>query len=178
MDEEFTYTARKLDRDVVNFSQIRHVICAFKESLPEIFPGRKEVPKILIFAKTDSKSLERKKNISFKDLLAAVTFGAQDEDLYVSLANRLARLDRQLSKDERATFAKKANRKTFNQAVKDLLNAYNPDIIDSKAFKIKLHQPEIQEADSKKKAQENLIDIARSTFSGELNEYIENVQSP
>jgi type I restriction enzyme R subunit len=126
--------------------------------------------------KTDSRPLERKKSTSLKDLLAAVTFGAQDEDLYVSLASRLARLDRQISEDERAIFAEKANGKTVNQTVKDLLNAYNPDIIDLKASEIKQRQPEIPEADAKKKAQENLIDIARSTFSGELNEYIENVR--
>jgi type I restriction enzyme R subunit len=126
--------------------------------------------------KTDSRPLERKKNTPLKDLLAAVTFGAQDEDLYISLANRLARLDRQISEDERVAFTEKANGKTLNQTVKDLLSAYNPDIIDSKAFEIKLHQPEIQEPDAKKKAQENLFDIARSTFSGELNEYIENVR--
>ncbi len=299
LDEDFTYTAKKLDGDVVNPSQIRHVIRTFKDNLPEIFPGREEVPKTLIFAKsdshaddiinilreefgegnafckkvtykaeedpksvlsafrndynpriavtvdmiatgtdvkplecllfmrdvkslnyfeqmkgrgtrtlgyddlkkvtksavsakthfvivdavgvtktlkTDSRPLERKKSTSLKDLLAAVTFGAQDEDLYVSLANRLARLGRQISEDERVTFAEKANGKTLNQTVKDLLNAYNPDIIDLKASEIKQRQPEIQEADAKKKAQENLIDIARSTFSGELNEYIENVR--
>lgn len=39
---------------VVNPSQIRHVIRTFKEKLPEIFPGRNEVPKTLIFAKNDS----------------------------------------------------------------------------------------------------------------------------
>ncbi len=299
LDEAVTYTAKKLDKDVVNPSQIRHVIRTFNEKLPEIFPGRTEVPKTLVFAKndshaddiinilreefnegnafckkvtykaeedqksvlsdfrnaynpriavtvdmiatgtdvkplecllfmrdvksqnyfeqmkgrgtrtlgfddlqkvttsavsakthfvivdavgvtktlkTDSRPLERKRNVSLKDLLAAVTFGAQDEDLYVSLANRLARLNRQISEDERATFAEKANGKTINQTVKDLLSAYNPDIIDSKAVEIKQRQPEIQEADSKKKAQENLIDLARSTFSGELNEYIENVR--
>ncbi|KKG08709.1 DEAD/DEAH box helicase family protein [Methanosarcina sp. 2.H.A.1B.4] len=299
LDEDFTYTSKKLDRDVVNPSQIRNVIRTFKEKLPEIFPGREEVPKTLIFAKndshaddiinivreefaegnafckkitykaeedpksilsdfrngprlriavtvdmiatgtdvkplecllfmrdvksrnyfeqmkgrgtrtlgyddlvrvtgsavsakthfvivdavgvtktmkTDSRPLERKKSTSLKDLLAAVTFGAQDEDLYVSLASRLARLNRQISDDERATFAEKANGKTINQAVKDLLSAYNPDIIDSGASEIKQRQPEIQEADAKKKAQENLIDVARSTFSGELNEYIENVR--
>ena len=126
--------------------------------------------------KTDSRPLERKRNTSLKDLLAAVTFGAQDEDLYVSLANRLARLNRQISEDERATFAEKANGKTLNQAVKDLLSAYNPDIIDSGASEIKQRQPEIQDADAQKKAQESLIDVARSTFSGELNDYIENVR--
>jgi len=126
--------------------------------------------------KTDSRPLERKRNTPLKDLLAAVTFGAQDEDLYVSLANRLARLNRQINEDERSTFTEKANGKTINQTVKDLLNAYNPDMIDLKADEIKLRQPEILEADAKKKAQEILIDIVRSTFSGELNEYIENVR--
>jgi type I restriction enzyme R subunit len=39
---------------VVNPDQIRTVIRAFRQNLPEIFPGRQEVPKTLIFAKTDS----------------------------------------------------------------------------------------------------------------------------
>jgi type I restriction enzyme R subunit len=54
LDEDVKYSAKQLDKDVVNPSQIRHIIRAFKERLPEIFPGRKEVPKTLIFAKTDS----------------------------------------------------------------------------------------------------------------------------
>ncbi len=54
MDEELTYAGRQLDRDVVNPSQIRQVIRAFREALPAIFPGRNEAPKTLIFAKTDS----------------------------------------------------------------------------------------------------------------------------
>src|SRR5690554_5335770 len=53
-DEDETYTGKQLDRDIVNPDQIRTVICAFRDSLPTIFPGRKEVPKTLIFAKTDS----------------------------------------------------------------------------------------------------------------------------
>ncbi|NLW05650.1 MAG: restriction endonuclease subunit R, partial [Pseudomonadaceae bacterium] len=53
-DEEQTYSAKQLDRDVVNPDQIRTVIKTFKESLPVIFPGRDEVPKTLVFAKTDS----------------------------------------------------------------------------------------------------------------------------
>lgn len=57
--------------------------------------------------KTDSRPLERKKNTSLKDLLAAVTFGAQDEDLYVSLANRLARLNRQINENEKPLLLKK-----------------------------------------------------------------------
>ncbi|HMQ95129.1 DEAD/DEAH box helicase family protein, partial [Amaricoccus sp.] len=53
-DAEEDYAATRLDRSVVNPDQIRTVIRAFRDKLPEIFPGRKEVPKTLIFAKTDS----------------------------------------------------------------------------------------------------------------------------
>ncbi|MBL1146177.1 MAG: DEAD/DEAH box helicase [Proteobacteria bacterium] len=53
-DEDEEYSAKQLDRNIVNPDQIRTVIRTFKKKLPEIFPGRKEVPKTLIFAKTDS----------------------------------------------------------------------------------------------------------------------------
>ncbi len=59
-DEDEAYSAAKLDRDIVNPSQIRTVVRAFRDKLPEIFPDRTdaagayEVPKTLIFAKTDS----------------------------------------------------------------------------------------------------------------------------
>ena len=54
LDETKHYTGKQLDVDVVNTSQIRSIIAAFKEHLPDIFPGRTEVPKTLIFAKDDS----------------------------------------------------------------------------------------------------------------------------
>lgn len=53
-DEDEAYSAKQLDKEVVNPSQIRNVIRTYKEKLPVIFPGRSEVPKTLIFAKTDS----------------------------------------------------------------------------------------------------------------------------
>lgn len=53
-DADETYAATQLDRDIVNPDQIRTVIRTFRDKLPEIFPGRHEVPKTLIFAKTDS----------------------------------------------------------------------------------------------------------------------------
>ena len=54
LDEDTAYSRKELDRDVVNPSQIRRIIRTFHEQLAEIFPGRTEVPKTLIFAKTDS----------------------------------------------------------------------------------------------------------------------------
>lgn len=53
LDNDLTYAPNQLDRDVVAKDQIRLVIRTFKERLPEIFTGREEVPKTLIFAKTD-----------------------------------------------------------------------------------------------------------------------------
>lgn len=53
-DDEQAYAATQLDRSVVNPDQIRTVIRAFHDNWPTIFPGRKELPKTLIFAKTDS----------------------------------------------------------------------------------------------------------------------------
>lgn len=53
-DSEEDFTAKQLDRSVVVPDQIRTVIRAFRDKLPDIFPGRTEVPKTLIFAKTDS----------------------------------------------------------------------------------------------------------------------------
>ena len=55
LDEDIDYQGSQLDRDIVNPSQIRTVIRTFKENLyTMLFPHREEVPKTLIFAKTDS----------------------------------------------------------------------------------------------------------------------------
>lgn len=54
-EEDTPYSAKELDRSVVNVSQIRQVIQAMKTAVEtQIFPARKETPKTLIFAKTDS----------------------------------------------------------------------------------------------------------------------------
>ena len=54
-EEDTTYGATDLDKSVINPSQIRNVIAAMKEAVEtRIFPHRKETPKTLIFAKTDS----------------------------------------------------------------------------------------------------------------------------
>ena len=54
-DEDIAYSAKQLDRDIVNPDQVRTVVRTFRDKLPEIFPDRRgEVPKTLVFAKTDS----------------------------------------------------------------------------------------------------------------------------
>jgi type I restriction enzyme R subunit len=54
-DEDLSYDPNELDRRVVAKDQIRTIIRTFRDRLPvDIFPGRREVPKTLIFAKDDS----------------------------------------------------------------------------------------------------------------------------
>jgi type I restriction enzyme, R subunit len=55
LSDDFAYDPDQLDRDVVAPDQIRTIVKAFKEKLfTEIFPGRTEAPKTLIFAKDDA----------------------------------------------------------------------------------------------------------------------------
>ena len=60
VDEDIEYSGKQLDKDIVNKSQIRTIIKAIKENMPAMFKdridkdGRFEIPKTLIFAKTDS----------------------------------------------------------------------------------------------------------------------------
>jgi type I restriction enzyme R subunit len=55
LDQDFAYNAEQLDRTVVAPNQIRTILQAFKDRLQiDLFPGRTEVPKTLIFAKDDS----------------------------------------------------------------------------------------------------------------------------
>jgi len=102
--------------------------------------------------------------------------GAQDEDLFMSLASRLARLANQLTAKEKGIFDEKARGKTINQTVKDLLNAYDPDSIEEKADALKMANPELTETEAREQAKELLSKTASSTFNGELNDYIENVR--
>lgn len=127
--------------------------------------------------KTDSRPLERKPTVPLKSLLDAVTIGAKDEDLFLSLANRLARLAKQITETEKIQFTEKAKGKTINIVVKELLDAYNPDTIESVARnKFNIEITETLEEKHLSEAQNELQIKASSTFNGELNEFIDNVR--
>ena len=54
LDDDLVYAGSDLDRSVVVPNQIRTVLETFRDTIPtELFPGRTEVPKTLIFAKDD-----------------------------------------------------------------------------------------------------------------------------
>ena len=55
LDEVLTYAAGDLDRDVVAPDQIRTVLATFRDKVfTDMFPGRTDLPKTLIFAKDDT----------------------------------------------------------------------------------------------------------------------------
>src|SRR5213594_1196315 len=51
--------------------------------------------------KTDSRPLERQRTVKFNQLLLGVALGKRDEDTLTTLAGRLARLDREISLEDR-----------------------------------------------------------------------------
>jgi len=95
LDDDLTYGANRLDRDVVSEDQIRLVLRTFRDRLPEIFPGRTEVPKTLIFAKDDShaEDITRQARLVFdkgNDFAQKITYkttGVKSEDLLAQFRN-------------------------------------------------------------------------------------------
>ena len=289
-DEDKAYSAKKLDIDIVNPSQIRTVIKTFRDKLPEIFPNRDEVPKTLIFAKTDShaddiiqivrdefaesnqfckkltykheedpksvlsqfrndyhpriavtvdmiatgtdvKPLEcllfmrdvkskgyfeqmkgrgtrtldhdalkkatpsaksakthyvivdaigvtksikttsrapiTKPSVPFKDLAMEVVMGSYDTDTVSSLAGRLARIERQLTDEQKAEIAEKAGGTELKTIIKDLFYAIDGDAIEAKALEI-AEQPEGTDPGdtAREQAQEQLVATAAATLTG------------
>ncbi len=131
--------------------------------------------------KTDSRPLERKPSVPMKDLMSAVAMGIPGEDLFLSLANRLIRLEKQISDKEKDRLLEFSEGKNLKQITKELITAYDQDEIDTLAqLEIdKIPVPDRTPAlieEAKKTAQDQLIAQAASTFNGELNGYLENVR--
>ena len=90
MDEDIDYKSTQLDRDIVNKSQIRTVIKTFKEKVfTELFPRREEVPKTLIFAKTDSHAddiiqIVREEFGEGNDFCKKITYNAENPEAVLS----------------------------------------------------------------------------------------------
>lgn len=124
--------------------------------------------------KTDSRPMEKKPGVPLKDLLEAVAVGARDEDLFTTLAGRLARLDKQLSEKEKTELEQIAS-KPLTALVKGLLNAYNPDTLDDIRIRIQEQNPGVAPADIEKifnHEAEALQQQAAAPFTGKLNQYI------
>ena len=82
--------------------------------------------------KTDTRTLERKPSVSLKELMMNVVLGARDEDTLTSLANRVIRLNSQMTKQEKKTFESKVT-VSAGKLAEDLLNAFDEEILTAKA---------------------------------------------
>jgi type I restriction enzyme R subunit len=84
LDDDVPYTADELDRSVVSKSQIRTVLETYRDRLfTEIFPGRRVVPKTLIFAKDDNHAEEIVTQVmqvfgKGNDFAAKITYNSKD----------------------------------------------------------------------------------------------------
>ncbi len=137
--------------------------------------------------KTDSRPLERKPTVALKDLLGAVTMGVAEEDLFLSLANRLIRLEKEITDKEKEKLLEHSKGKNLKQISKELLSAYDRGEIEEKAKPIieayctdkaclVSDLSPVQIENFKQTAQKELIDTAASTFNGKLNDYIEKIR--
>jgi type I restriction enzyme R subunit len=75
----------------------------------------------------DTHPLERKPSVSFGTLLNAVAYGNREKDVLCSLASRLARLDRQLSGEDRAVLENVAGGKPLSVIARGLVDALDPE---------------------------------------------------
>ena len=131
--------------------------------------------------KTDSRPLERKPGVPLKDLLGAVNMGVEDEDLFLSLANRLIRVDKQITEKQNELLLKESGGKGLKQIAKELISAFDPDSIEKKAeekfysLPKPAQTPEKME-ELKKESQRELIKLASDTFHGKLNDLLDNIR--
>jgi type I restriction enzyme, R subunit len=81
--------------------------------------------------KTDSRPLEQKPSVPLEKLMEHVAIGAREPELLSSLAGRLIRLEKRIEPDVRAEVEKLSGGKTLSNIARDLLDAIDPDKIDS-----------------------------------------------
>jgi type I restriction enzyme R subunit len=112
--------------------------------------------------KTDSRPLERKRNVSFDKLIRSIALGNRDEDSITSLAGRLARLDRQLSEVDKKELEKVTGGRPLKQIINELLDAVDPDNkIEKAKERFKTDAPKEEEI---KQAYEDLAKDACKIF--------------
>ena len=124
--------------------------------------------------KSDTRPLERKPSVSLKELMMNVALGAKDEDTLTSLANRIIRLNAQMTPTERKTFTTTVG-ESADKVSEKLLNAFDVDVIAEKA-KLDMWTEEPTE-DQLKTAQTELINEAVEPFHDpDKRAFIENVR--
>ncbi len=124
--------------------------------------------------KSDTRTLERKPSVSMKELMMNVALGARDEDTLTSLANRVIRLNSQMSSSEKKSFEDNAG-VSANRVAEKLLDTFDEDIILQRAqseFSV-----DVPTEEQIAKAKKILATEAVAPFlKPEVRDYIENVR--
>tara|TARA_R110002167_G_scaffold77944_8_gene216084 strand:- start:11942 stop:14773 length:2832 start_codon:yes stop_codon:yes gene_type:complete len=128
VSDDLKYGAVQLDRDVVNKNQIRLVIQTFRDRLfTDMFPGRTEVPKTLVFAKDDSHADDITKIIREEfgrgnDFCQKITYRTG----FVQVTRKVK--DENGNEVEKTVWEKTANLKP-EEVLAEFRNSYNPRIV-------------------------------------------------
>ena len=128
--------------------------------------------------KTETRTLERKPSVSMKELMLNVAMGAKDEDTLTSLANRIIRLNHQMSDRERIEFSSIVGCSAENLA-QHLLDAFDTDVIALKSGvdlsdDHELTEDEQRRLDETKK--EQIKEAVQPFYDPDIRDYIENVR--
>jgi type I restriction enzyme R subunit len=127
--------------------------------------------------KTASQPLITKPTIPLKDLAMSVMMGAHDEDTVSSLAARLARLNKQLNRDEQQQIKTKTGGLELTHIIGSLFNAIDADMVEAKALELANQPIGSDPGDTKRQqAQEQLVAKSSKVFTGELIELIDNIR--
>jgi type I restriction enzyme R subunit len=90
----------------------------------------------------DTQPLERKKTVSLDKLFELVAFGNREPDVLSSIASRLARLDRQLSTEDRAAITETAKGQSLASLAERIVSALDPDRhIEAASAALKVSEP-------------------------------------
>ena len=114
--------------------------------------------------KTDSRPLEKKPTVAFDKLLLGVALGKRDEDSLTTLAGRIARLGREISRGDAEVLREIAGGKSLSDLANGLLKAVNPDAIAERAAGKPGIAPEKIAPEALEKARKELIAEACAPF--------------
>lgn len=124
--------------------------------------------------KSETRSLERKPTVSMRELMMNVALGDKSEDTLTSLANRVSRLDKQMTEKEHREFTENVGASARNIA-NNLLNAFDEDVINDRAKTIA--SSGIPSDDDIANAQKELIkEATQPFFNSDVRDFIENIR--
>lgn len=124
--------------------------------------------------KSDTRPLERKPSVTMKELMLNVALGAKDSDTLTSLANRMIRLNAQLTPTERKTFETKVGL-SAGQVAEKLLNAFDEDVIREEAQK-RIGEKEPTEEQLAETKEALITEAVRPFHNPDIRDYIEEVR--